>query len=256
MNRRVLVLDTTAGAGLAVVRSLGGAGLEVHVARVGIRSVAEHSRFCRRSFDLGDPRVDVREVARRLIALVSRERYDLLIPITDTATELCASVRESLEERVQLAMPSAEAYAYAHDKARLLELGDRLGIPVAEYVTLRSVADLPKAREIDLGWPCYVKPIHSIMATSQRVVRFPVTRAADHEELIDLARFHLARVPIIVQRSSPGIGVGVYLLSWEGRVCSIVQQRRLHEPVYGGGGSYRITEPIEPMLEVYARRFV
>jgi len=59
MNRRILMLDTSPGAGLAVVRSLGAAGFEVHVARIGTRSVAEHSRYCRHSLDLGDPVVDL-----------------------------------------------------------------------------------------------------------------------------------------------------------------------------------------------------
>jgi protein-tyrosine-phosphatase/predicted ATP-grasp superfamily ATP-dependent carboligase len=205
---------------------------------------------------LGDPAVDLRDVRRRLITLVSRDEYDLLIPITDTATELCAGMRESLEERVRLAMPSAAAYEYAHDKARLLELAARLGIPVPEHVTLRGLAELASASEIDLGWPCYVKPIHSVMATPARLVRFQVTRVADRDELIDIARFHLGRIPIIVQRLCPGVGVGIYVLCWQGRIHSIVQQRRLHEPHPGGASSYRITETIEPNLRTYAEQFV
>ncbi len=256
MNPRILILDSSACAGLAVVRSLGEAAFEVHVARIRNRSNAEHSRHCSRSLDLGDPAVDLQSVTGRLLELVSRERYDLLIPTADAANELCASVRDSIESRVRLAMPPPNAYSYAHDKARLLELAERLGVPFPEYVTLRGFDDLPKAGGIELGWPCYVKPIHSFVATPERIVRFEVTRAKDRNELIDLARFHLGRVPIMIQRSSPGVGVGVHILAWKGRLLSVVQQRRLHEPLHGGGGSYRITEPLDPMLGTYAQRFV
>jgi protein-tyrosine-phosphatase/predicted ATP-grasp superfamily ATP-dependent carboligase len=256
MNPRILILDSSACAGLAVVRSLGEAGCEVHVARIRNRSNAEHSRHCSRSIDLGDPAVDLQAVTGRLLDLVSRERYDLLIPTADAANELCASVREFLESRIRLAMPSPTAYPYAHDKARLLELAEGLGIPFPEYTTLRGFNDLPMDHRIDLGWPCYVKPVHSFVATAERIVRFDVARAKDRNELIDLARFHLGRVPIMIQRSFPGDGVGVHILAWKGRLLSIVQQRRLHEPLHGGGGSYRITEPLDPMLAIYAQRFV
>src|SRR5579864_7424173 len=208
MNRRILILGTSPGAGLAVVRSLGAAAFEVHVARIGRRSVAEYSRHCNNSLDLGDPVIDLKAVARRLLELVSRERYDLLIPITDAANELCASVRAPLEARIRLAMPPPDSYAYAHDKAHLLELAERLSIPVPEHVTLRSFVDLPKADGIDVGWPCYVKPIHSSVATPERIVCFQVMRAKDRNELVDLVRFYLGRVPIMIQRSSSGVGVG------------------------------------------------
>jgi protein-tyrosine-phosphatase/predicted ATP-grasp superfamily ATP-dependent carboligase len=256
MTPRILVLDTTPGAGLAVVRSLGDAGIEIHVAMLGTRSVAEHSRFCRRSFELGNPLINVQEVGRRLLWRVSNERYDLLMPITDTATELCAKYRDVLEQCVPIAMPSTAAYLYAHNKARLLQLGTSLDIPVPEHVTLSNLTDLARVREIDLGWPCYVKPIHSVMATYDRLLRFQVIRVANRDDLVDVARFHLGRVPIMIQRACPGVGVGVYVLAWKGQIRSLVQQRRLHEPVCGGGGSYRITEPIDPMLEAYARGFV
>ena len=256
MSRRILLIDTSPGAGLAVVRSLGKAAFEVHVALIGKRSAAEHSRHCNRCLNLGDPAVDLQAVAGRLVELVSREQYDLLIPISDRANELCASVRDCLEPRVRLAMPPRNALSYARDKAHLLDLAERLNIPFPEYVTLRDLDDLPKTDDIDIGWPCYVKPIHSFVATPDRIIRFQVTRAKDRAELIDLARFHLGRVPIMIQRSSPGVGVGIYVLAWQGRLLSIIQQRRLHEPLHGGGGSYRITESLDPILGTYARRFV
>ena len=151
MNPRILILDSSACAGLAVVRSLRRSWVfEVHVARIRNRSNAERSRHCSRSLDLGDPAVDCPvRFTGRLVELVSRERYDLLIPIADAANELCASVRDSIESRVRLAMPPPNAYPYAHDKARLLELAERLGVPFPEYVTLRGFDDLPKARRID-----------------------------------------------------------------------------------------------------------
>ena len=39
----------------------------------------------------------------------------------------------------------------------------------------------------------------------------------------------------MIQRSCPGVGVGVHILAWKGRLLSAVQQRRLHEPLHGGG---------------------
>lgn len=256
MNRRILLLGTSPGAGLGVVRSLGSAAFEVHVARIGDRSIETHSRYCSRSLDLGDPKTDLQPVFKRLLELVAREHYDLLIPITDVANELCEAFRDILESHVSLAMPPPDAYTYAHDKARLLDLAERLQIPVPECVTLRGLDDLSRAGARDLGWPCFVKPIYSALATAERIIRFHVTRAANRDELVDLARFHLGQAPIMIQRSVPGVGVGVHLLAWRGRLLSLVQQRRLHEPLHGGGGSYRLTEPLDSLLATYAQRFV
>src|SRR5262245_30449837 len=139
---RGLLLDTSPGAGLASVRSLGSAGFAVAVARLGHESVAEHSRFCRRTVDLGDPMTDVRSVRARLMELLHRHAYHLMIPVTDAALEVCAAIRPQLERAVRVAMPPAAAYEYAHDKAKLLDLAAMLGIPVPSSVTLRNLDDV------------------------------------------------------------------------------------------------------------------
>ena len=84
MTRRALILGCDERAGLAVIRSLGRAGIEVDVAWPESPS-ATASRYVRTVFDLPDPKEPASRWLERLTDILGRHQYDLVIPCTDHA---------------------------------------------------------------------------------------------------------------------------------------------------------------------------
>jgi predicted ATP-grasp superfamily ATP-dependent carboligase len=66
----------------------------------------------------------------------------------------------------------------------------------------------------------------------------------------------LARGPVVVQEHLLGAGVGVELLVHAGAPLMAFQHMRVHEPLEGGGSSYRQSVVVEPQLLDAARRIL
>ena len=256
MKGRVLLLGSNDRSSLAVARSLGAARVQVEVARIGASSMCESSRYVARVVDLGDARRHLRRTADSLIEHLTQETYDLVIPMGDTAAELAAHLRDDINRRTRLAMPDRGAYALCHDKEQTLQVAKKLGIPAPAYDVLRRWEDLEDRGLSGLNLPCYLKPNYSARVVGDSIVKFRVRKARTEDEVLDFCRFNLGNTPIMLQQECPGVGAGIYLLANHGRVLSMVQQIRLHEPSDGGGSSYRTTVPLDPKLAEYAHAFV
>ena len=137
-----------------------------------------------------------------------------------------------------------------------LRVADKLGIPVPTHRVLRGWRDIDNLDLASLRLPCYLKPNYSARIIGDTITEFRVRKARTKEHVLDFCRFNLENSPIMLQEECRGVGAGIYLLAREGRILSMVQQVRLHEPLDGGGGSYRITTPMDPKLADYAEAFV
>ena len=253
MKGRVLFLGSNDRSALAAARSLGRSKVSVDVARIGPSTICERSRYVAHSIDLGDARSEMRRSIDLLVQHLSNEEYDVLIPMGDAAAELASYARNAIGSRTRLAMPSREAYELCHDKEQTLRLGKKLGVPVPSYQTLRRWEDLERLRITRSRFPCYLKPIHSAKVVGDTIAEFRVRKARTETQLLDFCRFNLGNVPVMLQEECLGVGAGVYVLAKQGRILSMVQQVRLHEPHDGGGSSYRMTTAMDPRLEEYSR---
>src|SRR5215213_7119713 len=85
MRLKILVLGCDDLSGLAVVRSLGRAGYEVHIGWLAERTVIASSRYVARFHDVPAPTGTSREWIDALIGLVEEHRFDLVLPCSDMA---------------------------------------------------------------------------------------------------------------------------------------------------------------------------
>lgn len=227
---------------LAVVRSLGRAGHVVAVAAKRGASLSAASRWCRREFVLPDPLGHEEAFADAVAATVKAEGFELVIPITDAAMLALLPRRDRLAPAV---VPAGEAAAFAcvSDKAVAAREAARLGIGVpvqAELASANAVAAL------DLPFPVVVKPARSVAGAGSGRRKHPVLHAADRGELDRaLAQLPGSAWPVLVQQRIVGPGVGVFLLSWRGRLLATFMHRRLREKPPAGGVSVYATS-IEP----------
>lgn len=250
-----MVLGSTDGAALASIRSLAKAGFQVDMACLGMGSAADHSRHLSQLIHLPDPLMGTESVCEQLEEILKTQHYNVLIPICDRALSICIHYHKTLSQHTRLATPDPHGYGYAHNKEQLYNLAKKRSVPVPNSITIQSLEDLYTLKN-KLPFPCYAKPIFSVQIVSERTVRFKVKKIETFEQLEEFCRDNLINAPIMIQEPCPGIGVGIYLIASHGTVLSMVQQNRIHEPLDGGGSSYRQTVVMDPLLKSYTHTLI
>jgi predicted ATP-grasp superfamily ATP-dependent carboligase len=183
-----------------------------------------------------------------LAELCARERFDLVLPTNDPATVALHGVRDRLDALGTVALINQRAFAVTYDKRATSELARELDLPVPEEVVVTDAADVDAEELLErLGSPVVLKPRDSF-AFGRRKWEHQVRKVRDARELRTSLEALLGTGPVLAQRNVPGVGVGVEVLADRGRLLLALQHRRLHEPLEGGGSSYRVTEELDPAL--------
>ena len=240
---KVLVLGRDSRAFLAVIRSLGRAGIRVDAAWSGIEHIPRKSRYLTTSHDVPEYRENDPSWLAAMTALLERERYDLVIPTNDTPVAALQLHKRELGSLSRLQVLSDEAYDVLSDKRKSASLARAHGVPVPQEIEVHSVDQPPPG----FGLPLVLKPLTSYDAAnpgSRREVR-KVYSASGYQ---DTLREVLRGGPVLVQENVPGRGAGVELLLREGEPLLEFQHARVHEPLMGGGSSYRRSVPVSRQL--------
>jgi biotin carboxylase len=156
----VLVMDGDERQALAACRALGRVGYEVGVAGSRERSLAGHSRYATRHHVLPDPRSRNTVYEERLVDIVQRHGYRVLLPSLD---ETFARV-ERVPLPAQLAPAPGQARDRLVDKLGLAEVATAADIPYPHTAVVRSKDDT-----LSLALPVVVKARRSAVAQPGRV---------------------------------------------------------------------------------------
>ena len=247
MNRKVLVLGGSARSGLTVVRSLGRKGIQVHLGWCPLDSIATFSRYTTKAHILPEYREGDSHWLSALIEVLEREKFDLVIPTSDGSMLPLIKKRSTLERIVKLAIPSDEAFFCAYRKNETVELCRRLQVPIPRQIVVSSQEGLS---ELDSGWnfPLVIKPVSSKIIMGTKIVEVAVTYANSKGELFSKLKSILPVTAVLIQEYFAGIGVGVELLADGGKILCVFQHERVHEPIYGGGSTYRKSTPLNLKL--------
>jgi protein-tyrosine-phosphatase/predicted ATP-grasp superfamily ATP-dependent carboligase len=243
----VLVLGKDTRAALSVIRSLGRRGLEVHVAWCDPRSPAARSRYVSALHRIPPPSLHDVGWRDRLLELLGRENFDLVIPCNDPAILPLQRHRKDLAAfQSTLYLLDDRAFRVAFDKLESYELARSLGIPVPRRVHASHLEDLPRVLA-SFSLPVLVKPRASF--TVERLAsKHHVRWARSPQELTSLVQACLPLGAVAVEERVSGRGVGVEVLAHQGEVLVAFQHVRLHEPPGGGGSSYRRSAELDPGL--------
>ncbi len=252
ISRNVLVLGDNDLASLAIVRSLGRAGLKVHLAAWEERPITRSSRYVSRVLRLGDPLVEPEEFAAAVVREVQETAYDLLIPVSDKSLVGLMPHAPRLAEHTVFAAPDDRGFLATHDKSETLRVARQCGLAVPPSVLVTEQGQL---RQGDLpgGFPLVLKPVASIVQGQGTRNEVRIVRSED--ELRQRLPVLLERAPVLVQAFCPGRGMGLDVLGIRGEVVAAFQHERVHEPPEGGPSSYRKSAPLDPELLVAAKRF-
>ncbi len=250
---KVLVLGDGVSAFLAVVRSLGRRGIEVHAAWCQPDSPTLSSRYVTRFHQLPFYDAD-NDWVDHFAALLERERFDLVLPTNEQSMRALHSRRRELVARARLYLVDERAFDIAFDKVKCGQLADELGMRVPKARVVATGDELDEAAA-QLGYPLVLKPISSY-DPDLPLQRRDVVKAYGPEELERRGTTLLSAGPILVQENFIGRGIGVELLVDRGEVLLAFQHERVHQPLRGGASSYRKSVPLSLDLLEASKKFV
>lgn len=239
---RVLLMGEDNCAFLATVRSLGRYGLEVHVAWCPLDAPALKSRYVKQVHNIPPYREGADDWVKAFKAVLCREQFDLVLPITDATILPFQAHREEFEHLARFCLLPNDTYRICSDKSETYKFAKQLGVPLPRQRLVRNADEAIKCVE-ELGYPLVLKPIRSV-EFNNAAARQAVRKTRDKDALRKLATEMTIKHPVLAQENFIGIGTGVEVLSRDGEVLTAFQHERVHEPMNGGGGSLRKSVPL------------
>jgi len=246
----VLVVEAQSIGAVAVIRSLGRAGYNVHACATSDDALGLHSRFASRA--VRSPDYDSTGYEDWLQSYVEQNDVACIVP----SENLLLRIRDRFDEFSPLLPLSADAATVyrglsKHDVHQaFLGAGPGVAAHLPPTLLWSDGQPLPSASALDaLPGPLFIKAdgVHARRrGQSGAVVRADDTRHA----LARLSELKSAYTRLLVQGFVPGRGVGAFFLIWNGEVRARFMHQRLHEvPHTGGNSSLRASHFSEAILD-------
>ena len=249
----VLVIGDDTRSFLSIVRSFGRRKFQVDVCPFDFSSSALNSRYIRTIFRIPPYNVDQNRWIAEVSNVLRHHHYKLIIPCDDRSILPIHRHRAHFGD-VPFALPNEEAFRIFYDKHLTRELAQACSVQVAPG-RLLTANDTPGGLEAEFGLPLVIKPRSSYELGNlgqRNKVRVIQTAGQLARELADEAKPDRC----LVEGAVPGHGIGVATLSDHGQLVQAFAYSRVHEPVGGGGSSYRVSQPLDPNLLGGIRRMI
>lgn len=236
-ERKVLILGEDTRSFLAVIRSFGRKNFEVHVGWCPKGSLALHSKYISKVHEIPEYSPNDDSWMKTLIKILKLEKFDLVIPCNDQCIIPLQKNRRLLEPMASIYLLDDATYDIAFNKIKMNSLVKSLGINFPKDLVV-SNADEIKYIMAELSFPMVLKPEYSFSPNdlkTQNIVKIVNNR----EELEICLKSMALKGRVSAQEFFIGRGVGIELLAKNGKILAAFQHERVHEPLFGGGSSYR-----------------
>ena len=228
--------------------------MDVHVAWCPVNSPSLQSRYVKVVHSTPYYRSDDPRWIDAFNELLCRFDFDLVIPCDD-ASLLPLQIHKSQLARADCVyLLSDAAHRMTSDKQRTYEMARELDIALPRQVVASTRAELDAALGA-FGLPVFVKPPRSAESDDPQA-RHSVKKIRSFEDADAMAKWMATTGPVLVQEYFRGIGVGVETLCCNGEVLVAFQHERVHEPLLGGGSTYRRSVALNPELLDATRRLM
>ena len=247
--RPVLLLGTEPRIALPIARSLRQRGIPVWVAGIG-ETANPHSRAVTGYVCL--PESTTQAFAATLLELIEKHKFDMLIPISDSALVAISRCYEQIKDHIHVACPPPEILNKVIDKEQTLAAAHEVGIPIPKTFTIPDLNTL-EALQQDLPFPLIAKPRHK-----RKSVGFKVLYFADLKELQTAFRKDpYLGLKAMFQEYCYGVGIGIEVLMHAGEPVVTFQHRRIRElPGTGGVSVLAVAEEPDPYMQDLALKLL
>lgn len=146
--------------GLGIVRQLSGRGVRVVGLSANPDAYGNLTRLCQVR-TAPDSQKQPKELKDFLLNTAFHLKGAIIFPTRDADVLFLDTFRDNLEQHYKLAIPSSKALISVMNKARLAEVATAEGVSVPLTKVVSDAAQLTRAAE-EVGFPCVVKPVHSV----------------------------------------------------------------------------------------------
>lgn len=241
---KILLLGSNERAAFSLAKSYKGAGYHVDVFNDCYHPL-KHSKFVDYFFIAKNSSTKRTEgFVVELLAHLSANQYDFLIPVNDTALTICKEFDHRISEKTTIATVNDDvAHQYCRDKSALLKLCATLGIAVPKSELIHSIEDLNKIKNII--YPCIIKPVSSKVYRDGKIFSYGVKKIKTEAKLVDFVRENIHTLPMMIQENlSGGFGLGFNFIAKDGEILNAYIHQRINEAWGGGQSTYRKTLPL------------
>src|SRR5215467_5656400 len=148
----ILLTDEHYKHSLGIVRHLGRVGAHVSIIATSKESLACRSRFCHQVILSDGPTVGA--LVGSTLRAIKQMHFDLVMPVSYPMTLALARRRDEVVAYTHLELAKTSAIERAADKARMMELARKIGVPVPKSFLVTELRD----RGGELRYPVVVKP--------------------------------------------------------------------------------------------------
>ena len=126
---KILITDGRSLASLAIARSLGKKGFEVHCGEEFKTNLTFFSRYVKKRIVYSSPEKQSEQFLDELLKLVKKERYNMIIPVRDATTLLLAKYKDEILKYTNLYLADYETIKKFRDKGETVKLAMKCNIP-------------------------------------------------------------------------------------------------------------------------------
>jgi biotin carboxylase len=247
---KILITDGETRAALAATRALGRRGHAVMVTGRGEGNLAAASRYCSRSWSVGDPEATPGLFAEQIREIVCREKIDILLPMAEQTIRCLYAVPLSLPPTCRFAAAPRQAFETLSDKVNLARLAITHGIGLPQTLFVPDGSRIASAGIAPLTYPVVIKPMATRIVTATGMLHGRVLHADHEDRLMEIYRIPVFQhYPSIVQERICGSGTGLFTLFDRDRHLALFSHRRLREkPPSGGVSVVCESVPLDPEM--------
>lgn len=256
---RALILDGDQKSALSALRALSARGIQTSVGASRSSALALHSRHADTTFVYTHPLLSKERFVRDVLSFCTREKEPpVLFAFSDATFLSLARAYSDIQKCARMVLPSSESVEIAFDKARTMDLAQKLAIPIPPTFFPTTSED---ARTITrkVSFPVVVKPRHSASWLGDGGVSGSVVFVQTIGELEEVFTqvYEETGEPPLIETYIEGDEYGIEVFAHEGEVAQWFAHKRIRSLSPTGGASV-VKESIElpPDLKEYSTKLV
>ena len=243
---KVMVLGNDNRSFLSVCRSLGRKSICVHVGWCDKDLPALKSKYIHKYQHIPLYSINNNHWKNVFISILKKEKYDLVIPCNDQSIIPLQKYKKEFETICKLYLLNDDCYQISNDKYSMQQLVKQLRINVPKEIIINKSTSIDYIIS-NLSLPVVIKPRHSFTIDKLKQKTL-VQKFFSKKDFKDYLKTVDTTEILIAQQNFIGKGAGIEVLADEGEILFAFEHIRIHEPLTGGGSSYRKSVPIHSEL--------
>ncbi len=213
--------------GLGVIRSLGEHDIPIVSVCYDEMDMGHFSKYVTKSYFTGDPRTEELDFINGLKAIARENGEGILFPCDDATVLAVSNFREELSDFFILDSREWSVKERLLNKREMYKLAESNGIPIPRTITLDSIENVEKVRE--LKFPLIIKPVFSHKYVDALDRKLTMVFTSD-ELKAEIDRAERLGLEVMVQEYIPGDdaeGINYNVLFIDGAPLKCMTSRKM-----------------------------